>query len=69
MYLHDFHAYRDNAMCNIQNHTLPVVQLTHFENSPLKPFEVLALSIANANLKCFSTKWQHAAVPVMEVPG
>jgi hypothetical protein len=27
-YMHEFHADRDHAMCNIQNRSFPVVQLT-----------------------------------------
>jgi hypothetical protein len=28
MYMHEFHADTDHAMCNIQNRSMPVVQLT-----------------------------------------
>jgi hypothetical protein len=35
-YMHEFHADRVHAMCNIQNHTIPVVQLMEFRKLPIK---------------------------------
>jgi hypothetical protein len=32
-YMHEFHADRDHAMRNIQNRTIPVVQLTQLQLS------------------------------------
>jgi hypothetical protein len=37
-YMHEFHADRDNAKCNVQNHTLPV-QLTQLQTLSTKYFE------------------------------
>jgi hypothetical protein len=45
-YMHEIIADRDHAMCNIQNRTIPVVQLIHFKTYPLQPFNALAFSFA-----------------------
>jgi hypothetical protein len=37
-YMHEFHADRDHAMYNIQNRTIPVVQLTQLQNLFTKTF-------------------------------
>jgi hypothetical protein len=47
-------ADRDHAMCSIQNRTIPVVQLMHFQKLPDISFKALAFSIAYSNAKCFS---------------
>jgi hypothetical protein len=38
-HMHEIHADSDHAMCNIQNSTIPVVQLTHFQKLSTKNFE------------------------------
>jgi hypothetical protein len=57
--MHEFHADRDHAMCNIQNRSIPVVQLTQLRKVSNKTFRALGFSKAHSNAKCFSTKWQH----------
>jgi hypothetical protein len=58
-HMHEFHAGRDHGMCNIQNRTIPEVQLTHLHKLFIKNFEgtgAAAFSIACSNAKCFSTQ-------------
>jgi hypothetical protein len=57
-YMHEFHADRDDAICNIQTCSIPVVQLTQLQKLSNQNF-VLVFSKAHSNAKCFSTKWQH----------
>jgi hypothetical protein len=37
-YTHEFHADRNDAMCNLQNRTIPVVQLTQLQKLSTKNF-------------------------------
>jgi hypothetical protein len=38
-YMHEFHADRDHAMCNIQNRSIPAVQLTQLRKLSNKNFQ------------------------------
>jgi hypothetical protein len=38
-YMHEFHADRDYAMCNIQNRSIPTVQLTQIQKLSNKNFQ------------------------------
>jgi hypothetical protein len=38
-YMHEFHADRDHAMCNIQNRSIPAVQLTQLRKLSIKNFQ------------------------------
>jgi hypothetical protein len=59
-YMHEIHADRDHGMCNIQNRTIPVAQLTQLKKlSTKKQFGALVFSNAYSIAKCFRTKWQH----------
>jgi hypothetical protein len=63
--MHEFHADRDHAMCNIQNRSIPAVQLTQLRNLSNKNFQgtgVLKNSVMpSASVQSGST--------TMEVPG
>jgi hypothetical protein len=37
--MHDFHAEEDHDMCNIQDRTIPVVQLTQLQKLSTESFE------------------------------
>jgi hypothetical protein len=39
-YMHEFHADRDHAMCNIQNRSIPAVQLTRLRKLSNQIFQV-----------------------------
>jgi hypothetical protein len=63
-YMHEFHANRDHAMCNIQNRSIPAVQLTHHRILSnwiiaIRNFRALVFLKAHSHAKCFSAKWQH----------
>jgi hypothetical protein len=57
-YMHEVHADRDHAMCDIQNRTILVVQLTQFPKKtqlrtcPLRTFRELVFLKAHSNAKC-----------------
>jgi hypothetical protein len=38
-YMHDFHEDGDHAMCNIQNHTIPEVQLIQCKKLSIQNFK------------------------------
>jgi hypothetical protein len=44
--MHEFHADGDHAMCNIQKHTIPAVQLIEFKILSIKNCWALAFSLA-----------------------
>jgi hypothetical protein len=58
-YMHAFHADRDNAMCNSQNCTIPVVQLTQFQKLSIKDFK--SLGALNSLQECQVLQYKVAA--------
>jgi hypothetical protein len=58
-YMHEFHADRDHAMCNIQNRSIPAVHLTQLQKLSNKNFQGTGVLKAHSHAKCFSAKWQH----------
>jgi hypothetical protein len=65
-YMHEFHADRNHAMCNIQNLTIPVVQLTQLQKTPTKI--VWGTGVLKSLQSCQVLQYKVAA-QAMEVPG
>jgi hypothetical protein len=63
--MHEFHAHRDHAMCNIQNRTIPAVKLAKFPKLSTKNSSGIGVPVGvpvpkrYSNAKFFSMKWQH----------
>jgi hypothetical protein len=51
-YMHEFHADRDHAMCNIQNRSIPAVQLTQLRKLVFQVTGVLKSSQSCQVLQC-----------------
>jgi hypothetical protein len=55
-YIDDFSADHGDTMCNIQNRTIPVVQLIQFQKRLITNFKATGVAFSNATY--FSTKLQ-----------
>jgi hypothetical protein len=65
MYMHEFNADREHAMCNIQNRSIPVVQLTQLQKLSITTFRAWGSQKLTVML---SASVQNGSM-TMEVPG
>jgi hypothetical protein len=56
-YMHEFHADRDHAMCNIQTRSIPAVQLIQLRKLSNKNFQ--GTGILQSTQSCQVPQWQH----------
>jgi hypothetical protein len=65
-YLPDFHVDRDHVICIIQNHTIPVVQLTQLQKRCTQTFKGTGVLRSLQSRQVLRYK---LAAQAMEVPG
>jgi hypothetical protein len=62
--MHEFHADRDHAMCNIQNRSIPAVQLTQLRKLSNKSFQGTGVLKSSQSCQVLQWKLQQMSGPV-----